>query len=382
MIQIVLIIGALLILVVFALVFRVQTLVDVLRGTHKKRASTSNKVNAVLMLVFLVVGFPLMFWSAWQARADFLPDASSVHGVVVDDLLWVTMAIIGAAFLITNFLLFYFSWRYQFKEGRKAHFFPDNNKLEIIWTVIPAFVLAALVFSGWKAWVDITSEAPEGSVQVEIVGKQFNWYVRYPGADDKIGMHNYRLIDATNQLGMDFTDKANFDDFMAREVHIPVNKPVLFKIRSRDVIHSVFAPHFRLKMDAVPGMPTQFWFTPTKTTAEMREETGNPNFVYEIACTEICGRGHFGMRSVIVVESEEEYKEWFAQQKSFLSQNPEYYAQVPAKLKPIAALQFPNGIPSAQTQNAVDSTATPAPTAGGLTGTAAPEEPAKSKASF
>lgn len=381
MIEVLLIIGAILLIIVFGLLFRIQTLVDVLRGSYKKRATTSNKFNASMMIVFLVGGSILLAWSAWDAKSDFLPDASSEHGVKVDDLFWVTIGIIGAAFLITNFLLFYFSWRYQFKEGRKAHFFPDNNKLEILWTVIPAFVMAALVFSGWRVWAEITSEAPEESIQLEIVGKQFNWYIRYPGADGQIGMHNYQLIDATNQLGMDFTDRANFDDFMAREIHVPVGKPILFKIRSRDVIHSVFAPHFRLKMDAVPGMPTMFWFTPTKTTAQMRAETGNPNFVYELACTEICGRGHFGMRSTIVVEEEEEYNKWYAQQKSFLSQNPEYFAQVPNKLKAVAALQFPDGIPSAETQKAVDSTATPAPTAGGLTGTAAPEEPVK-KASF
>jgi cytochrome c oxidase subunit 2 len=94
-------------------------------------------------------------------------------------------------------------------------------------------------------------------------------------------------------------------------------------------LHSVFAPHFRLKMDAVPGMPTKFWFVPTKTTEEMRTQLGNPDFNYEIACTEVCGRGHFGMKKLLVVHDQDEYQEWFKSQQSFLAKNPEYLKKVP-----------------------------------------------------
>ena len=110
-------------------------------------------------------------------------------------------------------------------------------------------------------------------------------------------------------------------------------KPVLLNIRARDVIHSFYSPHFRLQMNAVPGMPTRFWFVPTKTTAEMRVETGNPDFNYELVCNKICGKGHFGMKYLIVVDEPEEYEKWYAEQQPWLKQNPDYLAQVPAEMR-------------------------------------------------
>ena len=129
------------------------------------------------------------------------------------------------------------------------------------------------------------------------------------------------MISAENKLGQDWADDRNHDDFIADELHMQVGKPVLVKINSIDVLHSFFLPHFRVKMDAVPGIPTQFWFTPTKTTQQMRDETGNPDFVYELACAELCGQSHFNMRKVVVVEEEEEFKKWWAEQK--VTYNPD-----------------------------------------------------------
>ena len=139
-------------------------------------------------------------------------------------------------------------------------------------------------------------------------------------------------------FGMDLTDKNSFDDFTPREIHLPKGQNVLFNIRARDVLHSVYAPHFRLKMDAVPGMPTKFWFKPTKTTADMRAETGNPDFNYELACAEICGQGHFTMRLLIIVDEPADYEKWKKEQKTWLSNNPEYLSQVPENLKELALL--------------------------------------------
>jgi cytochrome c oxidase subunit II len=144
-----------------------------------------------------------------------------------------------------------------------------------------------------------------------------------------------KLIDASNEMGIDFTDKDSHDDFMPREIHIPVNQPILFKIRARDVLHSVFAPHFRLKMDAVPGMSTKFWFIPTKTTEEMKAETNNPNFKYEVACTEVCGKGHFAMRYIIVVETEEEYNKWLKEQEPLTKTNPEFLVKAGVVVAPV-----------------------------------------------
>lgn len=141
-----------------------------------------------------------------------------------------------------------------------------------------------------------------------------------------------------NEFGLDLSDKNSFDDFKSLELHLPVNKEILLKIRAKDVLHSVFLPHFRVKMDAVPGMPTQFKFTVTKTTQQMRDETGNPDFNYELACTEICGRGHFSMKMAVVVEEEAAYERWKASQEAWLKQNPDYLEKVPAALREAAMI--------------------------------------------
>jgi len=240
--------------------------------------------------------------------------------------------------IVTHIFLFGFSYLYQYKETSKAEYFPENDKLEIIWTIVPAIVLSLLVFSGLKAWNDITSKAPDDAEIVEIMGRQFAWGTRYPGKDGKLGEYNYRLIDADNAFGIDFTDRNAHDDFIPREIHLPKGKPVLFKIRARDVLHSVFIPHFRLKMDAVPGMPTHFWFVPTKTTQDMREETGNPDFNYELACTEVCGSGHFTMRMIVVVEEPEDYEKWKSEQASWLSKNPDYLSKIPEEIRDLARI--------------------------------------------
>ncbi|MTI33281.1 cytochrome c oxidase subunit II [Xanthovirga aplysinae] len=338
MIKIIIAIGVLLVLAIILAIFRVHKLVDVFRGTEKKYVTASNKVNAALFLVFLIVGGIAFFWYSIAEYDRYQIPIASKHGVVTDNLFWVTMWITGAAFLLCNILLFGFSFFYQHKKERSAYFYPDNGKLELLWSVIPAIVLAILVFTGWKAWSDVTSKAPDDAEVIEVMGYQFAWKTRYPGKSNKLGAHDYQLIDAGNPFGIDLKDKNSFDDFSPLEMHLPKGKPVLFKIRARDVLHSVFAPHFRLKMDAVPGMPTRFWFIPEKSTEDMRQETGNPDFDYEIACTEICGRGHFSMRLKVVVDEPEEYEKWKAAQQTWLAQNPEYLEKVPAELREMAKI--------------------------------------------
>ncbi|UFH55554.1 cytochrome c oxidase subunit II [Spirosoma sp. KNUC1025] len=309
----------------------------------------SNRINGALFIVFFVLGVIGFVVSFLYAKQYFLPEAASPHGRHTDFLFWLSMGIITAAFLVTNALLFVFAWLYQHKEGRKAAYYPENHKLELIWTVIPAVVMAVLVFTGWRAWRDIMAEAPENAQVFEIVGKQFNWIARYPGVDNnKLGSFNYKLIDNNNETGIDYTDEASFDDFTSTsELHIPVNKPILLKIRARDVLHSVFIPHLRVKMDAVPGMPTRFQFTADKTTDEMRNITGNPNFGYEIACTEVCGQGHFSMRIRLIVEDEASWLAWCREQKPLLTATPELAARIPANLKAKAAKYLPTDAPAA-----------------------------------
>jgi len=331
--------GVFLLLAILLLIFRLHTLVGVIKQSDKKVGDGVNKVNAFLFIFFLVVGFSLLIWYSVANFHLYQRPIASEHGVETDRLFWITMAITGVVFVITQILLFYFSYRYQHKPTNRALFFPDNNRLEFIWTIVPAVVLTALVVYGLFVWNNVMKPAPENAEIIEVMGYQFAWKVRYPGKDGELGAHDFRLIDATNEFGLDFKDRMAFDDFTPREMHLPKGKPVEFRIRARDVLHSVFAPHFRLKMDAVPGMPTRFWFIPTKSTADMRIETGNPDFNYEIACAEVCGRGHFSMRLLVVVDEPADYEKWKAEQQPWLSKNPEYLTKVPDNLKELALIK-------------------------------------------
>jgi len=335
MIKLVLGIAVVLVIAILLLIFRIQTLVTVMKGEgDEKKGGLSNKINALMLLIFFLIFIVAFFWYSSIVSVNYLPHPSSEHGVRTDRMFWITMAILTFAFIVTNIFLFVFSYLYQYKEGNKALFYPENHKLEIIWTVIPAIVMASLVFYGWKEWSSITQDEPAGSEVIEVMGKQFAWQVRYPGNDGKLGVYNFKLMDATNEFGMDFNDASNYDDFVPSELHMPKGKPVVLRIRARDVIHSVFLPHFRVKMDAVPGMPTKFWFVPTKTTEEMRDQLGNPNFNYELACTEICGKGHFAMRMIVVVDEPEDYEKWKKGQKTWVANNLDYVTPLtPANLK-------------------------------------------------
>ena len=289
-----------------------------LSGTEDDDSTVDNfnNANGIGMLIFWLLFVILGSWSFLHSKPDFLPVAASEHGVRTDSMFWTSMAVVTFAFFISNTLLFYFAFKYRFNKNRKATFYPVNHKLELIWTVVPAIVMAILVFTGWRTWRDITSQAPSNSAVIELTGHQFGWYVRYAGVDDsQLGNVNYKLIDETNSLGIDFTDKNSFDDFTATELHLPKGQPVLLKIRAQDVLHSVYLPFHRVKMDAVPGIPTTLWFTPLYTTAQMKEITGNKDFVYEISCDQMCGSGHYSMRGVIVVETQEEYDAWMASKK-------------------------------------------------------------------
>ena len=313
----------------------------------------NNRINAIMCLVFLVTFTVGTAWSYMVYREDFLPEASTANGRWTDQLFWFSMGLLSIAFLIVNTLIFYFGWKYQYKKGHRATFYTENHKLELIWTAIPAVIMAVLVFTGWRAWSAITSEASADAHKIEIMGKQFNWWVRYGGVEDnKIGKHNYKLTDDTigNPMGIDFSDEASFDDFMHNsEMHVVVNQEVSLQIRARDVLHSVFIPHMRQKMDAVPGMPTRLKFTPDKTTDQMRSDLNNPNFDYEIACTEVCGKGHFSMRLRLIVEDQASFDKWKASQKpvlaSILESNPTFMAKIPENLRTKAMKYAPAPVP-------------------------------------
>lgn len=332
-------IGVVLILAILYMIFRIGNLVELV-DKDKPKVDTANQVNAFLFVAFMVISLAGFFWYSYAHFDSYVLPVASEHGKITDDLFWITMVICVVAFTIIFIAMFLFTFQYQKREGKKAEFFADNHKLEILWTLIPAVVMALLIFRGLRVWNDITGPPSKEAIVIELVGQQFSWLARYPGPkDEELGKIDYRLIDASNEFGLDLTDKNSMDDFKSLELHLPAGREVLLKIRAKDVLHSVFLPHFRVKMDAVPGMQTYFKFTPTKTTLQMRQETGNPNFNYEMACTEICGKGHFSMRFPVVVDDEVTFNKWRASQASWLKQNPDYMKYVPENLREYARVK-------------------------------------------
>jgi cytochrome c oxidase subunit 2 len=321
------IIVAMIFLVIFQ-ISKASEYVSVLKGEEKSRKQ-NNKINGFLMVAFLVLGLIGVWYcnELYYGKTLFPQGSASVEGEQVDLMLYITIGVTGVIFVITQVLLFWFAFKYQEKEGQKAYFFPHNNKLELLWTTVPAIFLTVLVVFGLKNWFKFTNDAPKNSVLVEITGHQFAWDMRYPGKDGVLGKKSYKLYNQPlgNTLGVDFEDPESWDDLHTTVMHLPVDKPVKLVINAMDVIHDVGLSHFRMKMDAVPGIPTTMWFTPQYTTEEMKVRTGNPNFVYEISCDQMCGKGHFSMRGVIVVESEADYNKWLASQK------PEYFTLHPEK---------------------------------------------------
>lgn len=303
------------VIVIFQLA-RTTEYVAHLRGEEKAQED-SDKINGRLFIVFGILFFVGLIWSAFYYMPYMNLHAASVHGKWLDSMFDVTLFFTGIVFVATQVMLFYFCWAYKHHKDRRAVYYPENNKLEMWWTIIPAIVLTGLVIIGIYRWFQITGPEPPDSNIVEITGQQFLWNYRYPGADSKMGNEEFEYIDQVNKVGIDFNDPAAQDDFMATEMHVVVNKPVLLRIRSKDVIHDVGIPYFRVKMDAVPGLVTRFRFIPTVTTEEMRKKLNNPEFNYEIACDQLCGRGHYGMRGMVVVQTQQEFNEWAAKQPSF-----------------------------------------------------------------
>ncbi|MDP4263204.1 MAG: cytochrome c oxidase subunit II [Bacteroidota bacterium] len=285
--------------------------VAVLRGEEKAKKQT-NRVNAFMLLCFLILGLIGVYYCNERLKGKILGEAASNHGVLIDRMLYITIGVTFFVFVITQVALFWFAYKYQQSDTRKAYYYPHNNKLEVIWTVIPAIALTVLVGFGIFYWFKITGTAPKGAMEVEVTGSQFKWEFRYPGNDKTFGKKYYKNITGDNPLGQVWDDPYGHDDIYVtgEPMHLVVNKPVRLIIGSKDVIHDVGLAEFRMKMDAVPGTPTTMWFTPTKTTADKIKETGKADFVYEISCDQMCGRGHTGMRGEIIVETQEEFDAW------------------------------------------------------------------------
>ncbi|MDG2397293.1 MAG: cytochrome c oxidase subunit II [Flavobacteriaceae bacterium] len=308
-----------------------------------------NDINGKLMFAFLGFIYFITLFSFWKWGDVLLPEAASDHGGIYDSLMWVTFSIIFFVQTITQAVLHYFSFKYRGRKGNKAFFYSDNNRLEAIWTIIPMIVLAILIFFGLYTWTDIMSvEENDEALIVELYAQQWNWKARYAGEDGVLGDANIRFLqdfDGKNLVGIDAADPNGFDDKVTLELHLPVEREVIFKIRSQDVLHSAFMPHFRAQMNAVPGMITEFAYTPIITTDEMRqkseikekvkkinkiraenskkliaggEEPLEPYiFDYVLMCNKICGAAHYNMKMKIIVETPEEFEKWINQQQDF-----------------------------------------------------------------
>ena len=310
---------------------------------------SDNNWNGKLMFGFLFFIYGITIFSFLSYGDVLLPDAASEHGSEYDNLMWISFAIIFVVQTITQALLHYFSYKYRGEKGKKALFYADNDRLEAIWTIIPVFVLAGLILYGLYTWTDImTVEENDESLVVELYAQQFNWKARYAGEDGVLGDANVRFLqdfDGRNLVGIDATDPNGFDDVVVQELHLPLGREVIFKMRSQDVLHSAYMPFFRAQMNCVPGMITEFAFTPNKTTEEMRQDPDiiakvkkinkirtqkskeliakgdtalDPyEFDFLLLCNKICGASHYNMQMKIIVESPEEYAKWMADQQTF-----------------------------------------------------------------
>ncbi|MEW7293065.1 cytochrome c oxidase subunit II [Aquimarina sp. 2304DJ70-9] len=306
-----------------------------------------NNTHGKLMLAFVIFMYLLTIYCFVQYHTFFLPESASEHGVDYDQLMLISMVLIFIVQFLTQGLLHFFAYKYRGKKENKALFFADNDKLEFIWTIIPVIVLAGLIIYGLFTWTDIMNiDEEEGDpLIVELYAYQFDWRARYSGADNELGKANVRFIEGINTLGLDVSDTYGKDDKITTELHLPVNRKVIFKMRSQDILHSAYMPFFRAQMNVVPGMITEFSYTPTMTSEEMRnsefmvEKVATINkirkekskklvaagdealeeytFDYYLLCNKICGVSHYNMQMKIIVESEEDYNAWLKTQQTF-----------------------------------------------------------------
>ncbi len=334
---IIIILSIILIGVVIMQIARITEISGKLRG-EEAAMMDSNRRTGVYMLVFITLFLifcvaSALYYKNWML--GFGPHQSaSEHGIALDGLFNTTLFWTGIVFVATQILLFWYSYKFQYKPGRKVKFLVHDTNLEIIWTALPAFVMCFLVVSGLKVWNETMADTNDEYIEIEAMGQQFNWLIRYPGEDNHLGERNYKLFTASNPFGQDWNDTKNHDDFHPAEIVLPKGKKVRVRITAKDVLHNFDLPHFRVKMDAIPGLPTYFVFTPNTTTEEYRErlrtvpeyqalsdpqDPESPllweSFEYELACAELCGKGHYSMKRLVKIVEQEEYDAWVLAQQ-------------------------------------------------------------------
>jgi cytochrome c oxidase subunit 2 len=344
---ILLILGIVLLIgIVLLQIGKVADLSGKIRG-YEEVETRSTQSQAYWLVVFMVVFLLMTVVSAWWYKDVMLGygphEAASAHGGSIDSLFNMTLFFTSIVYVGTHIALFWFAYKYRKREGRKSKFFSHDGKLELIWTAVPSVVMVILVTQGLVVWNDVMPDVgPDDEyMEIEATGYQFAWDLRYPGADGLLGTRDFRQIDlASNPLGQVWSDEKNIDDFHATELVLPVDTKIRVRITSKDVLHNFYLPHFRVKMDAIPGLPTYFIFTAIKTTQDYRDglslypewqvpaDEADPNgpqrwemFDYELACAELCGTGHWTMRKTVRIVSQEEFAAWAKEQPSYYKSN-------------------------------------------------------------
>jgi cytochrome c oxidase subunit 2 len=255
---------------------------------------------ALALVGLVIVTLLLHFLSPWW----FTPIASNWQ--TVDDTVNVTFWVTGIVFVLVNGFLAYAVFRYRHRQGAKAHYEPENKKLEWWLTGITTVGIAAMLAPGLSVWAKFVT-VPEEATNVEVLGQQWNWSYRLPGRDGELGKSDVRLVSLDNPFGLDTNDAVGQDDVLVTtpELHLPIGKPVKFLLRAKDVNHQYAVPQFRVKMDMVPGMVTYFWLTPTRTGE------------FDALCEQLCGVAHYIMRGRVVVQEQAQYDQWLAAQPTF-----------------------------------------------------------------
>ncbi|MCG8761471.1 cytochrome c oxidase subunit II [Tenacibaculum finnmarkense] len=294
-----------------------------------------NETQGKIAIGFLVFLYAMMVYCLIAMNIIMLPESASIEGEHDDNLFNITFWLIGIVQFGMQFLIFFFTYKYRGKKGKKALFYADSHTLELIWTVIPAVTIVLLIGYGLWAWNNIMYVGDdENPIVIEVYSRQFDWQARYAGADNELGLGNVNFIKGINSMGVDMSDPKSQDDKKVTEMVLPKGKKVVFKFRSQDVLHSAYMPHFRAQMNCVPGMITQFAFTPKYTTAEMRlsseviAKTDGINkirkakgedpyeFDYLLLCNKICGASHYNMQMKITVVEQADYDKWLSAQKT------------------------------------------------------------------
>ncbi|HET6630109.1 MAG TPA: c-type cytochrome [Woeseiaceae bacterium] len=255
---------------------------------------------AVVLILLVVGSLVFHFLSPWT----FTPIASNWS--TIDDTVGITLWVTGFVFVAVNLFMAYAIIRYRHRKDRRAAYDPENKKLEWALTIFTAIGVAAMLAPGLFVWAKFV-DVPENALEVEAVGQQWHWSYRLPGEDGEFGNADTRLVSSDNPFGLDPDDPLGQDDVLVSgaEVHLPLDRPVRFWLRSKDVLHNFTVAQFRVKMDLVPGMVTHMWLTPTRTGR------------FEVLCEELCGIAHHTMRGAVIVEEPEAFQAWAASFPTF-----------------------------------------------------------------